>query len=962
MRTLARIVTRLFELATAQTVLARLPLLPADPAGGGRQADEPLLAEAVAVASHQAALHLTQAAARPASGRWPEVLRAYELRARFRPTPHGAFAAVTTARFSGGQYGLHLTGELRARSYLAGAWLDALCSHLLEDDAVISAVTFTTSNLVTRRGSRFETQRPGEAGAQHVSVRASEAVAMLLASAAGGATARQLTGAIHQRWPQIPAPVIHECLRELARDGFLLASLLPADVTGDPLAHLLREIPTSAAQPLTRLRALLAEADRHQPGTAVRLAALQRAHEAATTITNVDRPLMTDVTAVAHLNLPAAIIDRAVEAAGVLWRIGLARPPLSHYHERFLARYGAGRLVPLLDAADAVTGLGLAGIEEPSGWPEPPERTETLACLIGNAIAAQQAEVVLDSAVITALAHNSPGPPPPTAELIVRVFAASQNDLAAGRLRIAITGGSPAAGSTQGRFRGLLPLPDIVHTAGPGVIAEIVARPACTPGTPLAPPAGHARRIPVGCQPRDGDLLLETLFLSSNGGRLVLWSSEESQPILPVACNRLAPHMLPPMARFLQLAGVAGSYPLSLWSWGSAAAGPFQPRVTYRSVILTPARWVLPAHVRAAADRKPDWERVLAGWQKRAVIPLPDIVLTHDHDRTLPLDLRRPDDRELLRRYVHRGVRAVTEPPGGPDAIQGVVEGPQGRHVLELVIPLRRTAAADSILRPVPPRSRGSGLHLPGGEWLSLAISCPPRQQNDLLAEFAALAADLAHLVECWFWLRYSTASLGPHLRVRFHGDPNVLGGQVLPAVSAWCSSAIRTGQAGGLTVESYEQETERYGGPAATTAAERVFAADSRLVLSIIAATGDPGHHLVAAAAAAALITRTAAEGDVAALEGRRLDRTAHQSMTAARYDVRAIAGGVIPYADPALTAEWLDLLSAYRAAVPLKQRPGCASSLIHMHQNRLLGDNTVEPLIRALAADALGAGRVAS
>jgi thiopeptide-type bacteriocin biosynthesis protein len=945
-------VARVFEAATAGTVLARLPLLPADPAEGSGRAAGPLLAEAVAVASHQAALHAAQAGSGPASGRWPEVLRAYELRARFRPTPHGAFAAVTTARFSGGPYHLHLAGELRARSYLAGAWLDALCGRLLEDDAVVSAVTFTTSNLVTRRGRRFETQQPAEAGARHVSVRASEAVVILLARAADAATAGQLTTAIHQRWPQIPATVIHTCLRDLARDGFLLTSLLPEDVTGDPLAHLLREAPAAAFPPLTRLWSLLTEADQYQPGAPARLTALQRARETATMIADVDRPLMTDVTATAHLDLPAALADQAVQAAGMLWRIGLTQPPLAGYHERFVARYGTGRLVPLLEAADPVTGLGLAGIEDQSSPPEPPGRAETLAGLIADAIAGQHTEAVLDTAVIAALSHDDPGPPPPTAELIVRVFAASKDDLAARRLRIAITGGSPAAGSTQGRFRGLLALPDITCTAEPAVTAEIVTRPARTPGTPLAPPAGHARRIPVGFPPRNGDLLLETLSLSSNGRHLVLWSSEESRPIMPVACNRLAPHMLPPIARFLQLTGLAGCYPLSLWSWGTAAAGPFQPRVTYRSVILAPARWLLPAHVRAAAGRKPDWERTLAGWRQHAVVPLPDVVLTHDHDRTLPLDLRRPDDRELLRRYVHRGVRAVTEPPGGPDAIQGVAEGPHGRHALELVIPLRRTVAARPASRPPVPRPPGSGLHLPGGAWLSLAIPCPAQQQNDLLTGIAALTADMAGLADCWFWLRYNTTALGQHLRIRFHGDPAVLGGQVLPAVSAWCAGAIRAGQAGGITVEAYEQETERYGGPAAVTAAERVFAADSSLVLWVIAATSDPARYLIAAATAAAAIARTVAGGDMAALDGRRLDRAAHQRMAAARQDVRAIAEGVVPYADPALTAAWLESLAAYRAAVPPPYRARCASSLIHMHQNRLLGDNTIEPLIRARGA----------
>ena len=50
-----------------------------------------------------------------------------------------------------------------------------------------------------------------------------------------------------------------------------------------------------------------------------------------TALAGVDRPLMTDVTAAAHLDLPAALAGQAVQAAGILWRIGLTQPPLAGY-------------------------------------------------------------------------------------------------------------------------------------------------------------------------------------------------------------------------------------------------------------------------------------------------------------------------------------------------------------------------------------------------------------------------------------------------------------------------------------------------------------------------------------------------------------------------------------------------------------------------------------------------------
>lgn len=125
-------------------------------------------------------------------------------------------------------------------------------------------------------------------------------------------------------------------------------------------------------------------------------------------------------------------------------------------------------------------------------------------------------------------------------------------------------------------------------------------------------------------------------------------------------------------------------------------------------------------------------------------------------------------------------------------------------------------------------RARDTGLYLPGRRWLSLAIRTPVSEL--LLPSLAALADDLAGHYDTWFWLRYHTPEHGPHIRARFRGNPATLGSHVLPAVSAWCHEMIRQRCSGGFTVEPYDQEIERYGGPAAISAAEHVFAADSSL------------------------------------------------------------------------------------------------------------------------------------
>jgi len=95
---------------------------------------------------------------------------------------------------------------------------------------------------------------------------------------------------------------------------------------------------------LTRLRQLLAVADRHPPGEPAWLEALAAARDLSDQICFRERPLSVDVVADAHVILPLALADEATAAAGVLWRIGSGRGTLSSYHDRFLDRYGAHRL------------------------------------------------------------------------------------------------------------------------------------------------------------------------------------------------------------------------------------------------------------------------------------------------------------------------------------------------------------------------------------------------------------------------------------------------------------------------------------------------------------------------------------------------------------------------------------------------------------------------------------------
>lgn len=947
-------------------VVARIPLLPVEPAAErGRTLAGPLL-EAVRFASRS--IGDLESGDLAADNRLALTVRAYERRARTRATPRGAFAGVQIARPTGRAVGLKMGSAHKARSMPSGAWLGDLVRQLGETPGVVQRLRLTTNNLVARRGDRFEHEQADDAGAPMlVTMRATPVVALIMRTCRTGATLDEIITTVIDAWNQAPEEKVRETVQQMIRTGHLLTDLLPDDVTEDPLRHVLSKLPETSdvAAVVAAIREHLQEADLYPPGAPKRLTLLTAARDLCDKIAQHKSPITIDVAVDADLELPKSLLDGAAEAIALLWSITPTSPTLEGYHARFVERYGIGRRVPLLSVVDSVTGLGEADSDASIERHDVDQsRGRVLAELMARATSTGELEVDLADAAVAGLRVPVDSvPPPPTGEVYARVVAASRDDLQAGRLQLAMyMGCTQDAGSSVGRFASLLP--DAAWGLGrtePALMAEVVVRPRIPKLDTVAPPAGFtATRICVGVAPRPGDLTLDDLELVSDGHRLALWSRERAQPVIPTLFSRIGPSYIPPVARLLQQLSAAGTRPWQTWSWGPLSGAPFQPRIRWRRTILSPARWRLPQTMVAAATDATAWASELARWRAVTVPRPPRIVVAEEADRRLPLDLEDPRDQDLLRRYARRGTDTVTEQPGGPDAIQGVVTGPDGGHLLELVIPLKgRQPATPTRTQPRTTTSADPVIYLPGTEWLSLTVVTPTRHQDEVLSHISDVAEGLRDDVDRWFWLRYDNTAHGPHLRVRFAGDPAVLATRVLPMVSKRCAQLMTRGLVSNLVVEPYAPEVNRYGGPNSIEAAERVFHTDGLLVLDVLSNEPNEDERITEIALSALAIARTVAAADPDAIGRPRLDRSARRHVNSLRATAPAVTTGPLDDTVREAWARRASALATYRDLVPESRRVDCASSIIHMHANRLLGDRDRERIARALAAELLAKGK---
>ncbi|WP_329072846.1 lantibiotic dehydratase [Streptomyces sp. NBC_01429] len=925
--------------------MARIPLLACGTDQGEGLIDEGLIEEGLFLASRS----LEQSAR---DSHKAEVTRtAYRIRAQTRTTPHGVWCGVATARLGGHQVVLRLGERHQAVTVPSPQWLLGFTDSAFRAPGVVPMLVFTVNNLVVGHGARYEAEHPGRDGSGQLgSVLVTGLSTWLLKTCADGVLGSDVIAAVLERYPGATAEAAEEALTHMVRTGILLTDILPEDPRDDPLGHLLRKVPGSAPEHalLIRLRELLREADQHPPGAAQRLRLLRSARSLADQIHLVDRPITVDTLADAELRLPSAVGAQAALAASALWRISHRTPPLRLWSDRFVETYGRHRMVPLLEAIDPTVGIGpphagdaIAATTESGESRE--QHSRLLASLLSDALAHGRTEVELTEEHIERLDHGT-GPPPRSAEIHVRIVAEADGSsrLVVGRLA------AQDAGSASGRFARWLPqlTPSTPDINGP-VIAEVVCRPLSAKAAGLAVETGFAPfRIPVGVPTRDGDLHPEDLAITSSSRQLVLWSHTLQQQVVPVLFSRITRDLLPPAAQLLHLLGHVDERPWHTWSWGPAACFPYTPRVSCRGVVLAPQRWLLPDDVVAAATRQSTWHRRLATWLATTFPPVPPVVVAEESDRQLPLRPHDTDHQEILRRTVLRGTRSLTEALGH-GSHELAVRGPRGRHPLELVVALqRRTSPAQALTDPrTAPRPRTADTCPPGRDWLSAAIAVPARHQDAVLERLPPVPAG-ARL----FWLRYDTPALGPHLRLRFQADPGTLSG-LSHSLGEWAVGLAEQRLSDGqLHYAPYVRETQRYGGPHCVHAAEDVFVADSALVLAALNHPGTEDDRLLLAARSATAIARWCTSpsalrsGPLTSVERNRRERLRAPTRT-----------GTVP---PRLTTLWearQEALSVYRVLLPTPEiADRCASDLIHMHCNRLLGsDSGQERIARSLAID---------
>ncbi|MGS2588551.1 lantibiotic dehydratase [Streptomyces hebeiensis] len=909
----------------------------------------------------------------------------YLLRAQHRATPFGLFAGVATARFGpqarAGWGGEHVVVGRAGAEWLAAVveWLES-CPDLLERLPVV------VNNTMTSRGDRlivpFQTDIQDD-GPRAVEASLALTVPLRAVLAASRAPVRfeTLVDRLRAEFPEAGPAKARRLLAELIRRRVLITSLHAPSTETDALGYLLDQLDAIDAGSLASVAETVRELHRVRAG--LEKCATRGGRDSITArmcalVPGLRRhPVALDLRLDARIVLPEAVAREIERAALVLTRVS-TRPygtaAWNEYHQRFYERYGIGTMVPLAKVvADSGTGYpdGYPGAPAGARRPRVSARDDALVRLAQAAALDGCDEVILTDEQIEALGVGPDEPRlPPHLEIGVRVYAASLEELQRGRFRLEVVSVSRGVGVSTGRFLSVL-----APAEREALVTELADLPAADGNTmpaqlsfpPLLPKSAHVTRSPqvlptvISLQehraPQDTVLTPEDLAVGCDGRRMYLAVPERGHRVEAVGMNALNPHThTPPLARFLTELSRAQCAQVTVFDWGAAAAMPFLPRLRYGRTVLAPARWrleasELPGHARPRAE----WDAALSDWRVRRRLPC-RVHLVED-DRHLFLDLDEAGHRALLRQHLDHARLAVLVEAPEPEAY-----GWCGGRAHEVVVPLKATRPSAWPPLPAPSRARAlsaAQMQTPASSSVLLAaLYGDPRRQVVLLSRH------LPDLVERlgnppWWFIRFRDPD--QHLRVRIAlPDPEAFA-DTARTVSAWADELRSIGLLADLRYPTSYREMGRWGSGTAWEAAEEVFRADSRAILSQLMQPQRPSQRTLVAAHTVAIASTFL--GSTAAGMRWLID---HIPPTVPKPVPRPQFIDAVRLADPsddwsalrrvpggdAIVSGWADrdtALAAYRPHLPGPDTQGIAvddvlTSLLHVHFVRHVAVNFPE------------------
>ncbi|MES2107387.1 MAG: lantibiotic dehydratase [Bacteroidota bacterium] len=374
------------------------------------------------------------------------------------------------------------------------------------------------------------------------------------------------------------------------------------------------------------------------------------------------------------------------------------------------------------------------------------------------------------------------------------------------------------------------------------IVAEFVHIPEGRTGNVLSRPCLRKFEIPYlanSAVPTTDQIMVDDLMLSVKNGRIILRSRKFNKIVTPKTTNahNYTINSLP-VYHFLNDIQFQDVMPLENLGWGVLQSlHKFLPRITYKDMVFSAARWNL---------AESDFKIALAAADEGLVAAFSEIFLLHqiprymwieEGDNELLIDAQNLTTIKVLKNLIQKKKR-VTLTEFLFDNDNAFLKETDKGYTNELVVPFFKTtannAAIDKRVNEHPRRS-----FIPGDHWTYFKIYSGFKQADELLmnAIYPVICKYKdKKMITQWFFIRYADPE--HHLRIRFYCDNLNDSAEIIQAFNQSLTTALQNDLVNKIQMDTYQRELERYG-PNFIEQAELLFFYDSECLINVNAAIG---------------------------------------------------------------------------------------------------------------------------
>ncbi|MEN5196968.1 lantibiotic dehydratase [Sphingobacterium faecium] len=366
------------------------------------------------------------------------------------------------------------------------------------------------------------------------------------------------------------------------------------------------------------------------------------------------------------------------------------------------------------------------------------------------------------------------------------------------------------------------------------IFAEVVYLPDNRAGNILTRPRFFKYEIPIiGQSTAKGNfkISLNDLWISVRQGKVILRSKRLNKQIIPRLSSAHNFHYGMVVYRFLcDLQFQSDCLDLS-WDWRQLSKQPFLPRVSYKHIILSRAKWnISKAAVHSLFGFTDNKSKILLLREK---FDLPDMVSLTEGDNELVVDLRSPLGAEIvLKQLENRDIILYEYLFGKYDSPVRDVMGEQYNN--EIIIPLKVDKLVKGIKFKPFSDVKVKRSFQPGSEWVFIKIYCGLVESERILSHYVMrLTNELMkeETIEKWFFIRYHDPE--PHIRLRLLLRKK--GGKIpFQHVTECINHHLESSTIHRIVYDTYERELERYGEDNIEIC-ESIFHMDSKSIVTLL-------------------------------------------------------------------------------------------------------------------------------